>query len=145
MEIRRSYNRLISTMGFLVPTRYHLYIESGPWYEYQKTELWPCIIFIQVCFMDIIILFAAHIRGKWKQIGHSKLYSWILTLYVPNFQRKHKHIFTFYFISSHWYDTSSWNSSSRNTGTYSFYIVKIMAADVLATQGARASATLILT
>ena len=31
MEIRRSYDRLISTMGFPIPVRRHLYIESGPW------------------------------------------------------------------------------------------------------------------
>ena len=41
----------------------------------------------------------------------------ILTLYVLNFWRKHK-IFTFHVIPSHWYDTSSWNYSSRKTGTY---------------------------
>ena len=31
MEIRRSYDRLISTMGFPILVRLHLYIESGPW------------------------------------------------------------------------------------------------------------------
>ena len=31
MEIRRSYDRLISTMGFPILARCHLYIESGPW------------------------------------------------------------------------------------------------------------------
>ena len=31
MEIRRSYDRLISTMGFPILVRRHLYIESGPW------------------------------------------------------------------------------------------------------------------
>ena len=30
MEIRRSYDRLISTMGFPILARLHLYIESGP-------------------------------------------------------------------------------------------------------------------
>ena len=30
VEIRRSYDRLISTMGFPIPVRQHLYIESGP-------------------------------------------------------------------------------------------------------------------
>ena len=32
MEIRRSYDRLISTMGFPILVRLHLYIELGPWY-----------------------------------------------------------------------------------------------------------------
>ena len=31
VEIRRSYDRLISTMEFPIPVRRHLYIESGPW------------------------------------------------------------------------------------------------------------------
>ena len=30
MEIRRSHDRLISTMGFPILVRWHLYIESGP-------------------------------------------------------------------------------------------------------------------
>ena len=30
MEIRRSYDRLTSTMGFPILVRWHLYIESGP-------------------------------------------------------------------------------------------------------------------
>ena len=36
MEIRRSYDGLISTMGFRILVRWHLYIESGPRYlEFQ--------------------------------------------------------------------------------------------------------------
>ena len=37
MEIRRSYDRLISTMGFPLPVRCHLYIESGPWLHMSRT------------------------------------------------------------------------------------------------------------
>ena len=36
VEIRRSYDRLISTMGFPIPVRRHLYIESGPWWWQQQ-------------------------------------------------------------------------------------------------------------
>ena len=50
-----------------------------------------------------------------------------------------------YLIPPHWHDTGSWNPSSCKTRTYLFYIVNIMAADDLSTQGARASATMILT
>ena len=35
MEIRRYYDRLISTMGFPILVRWHLYIESGPWILYM--------------------------------------------------------------------------------------------------------------
>ena len=61
------------------------------------------------------------------------------------FQREHKHIFTFHVIPPHWYDTGSRNHSSSKTRTYLFCTVNSMAADVLVTQGARASATMILT
>ena len=67
-----------------------------------------------------------------------RCWSWILTLYVTNFIN-HKLVFTFYVIPPQWYDTGSWNPSSCKTRTYLVYIVNIMAADVLATQGARAS------
>ena len=33
-EIRRSYDRLISTMGFPIQVRRHLYIGSGPWMQW---------------------------------------------------------------------------------------------------------------
>ena len=56
-----------------------------------------------------------------------------------------KHIFTFHVIPLHWYDTGGWNPSSNKTRTYPFYIVNIMAAGVLATQGAGASGAMILT
>ena len=56
-----------------------------------------------------------------------------------------KHIFTFYVIPPHGYDTGGWNPSSNKTSTYPFYIVNIMAAGVLATQGTRTSAAMLLT
>ena len=33
VEITRSYDSLISTMGFPILIRWHLYIESGPWWS----------------------------------------------------------------------------------------------------------------
>ena len=56
-----------------------------------------------------------------------------------------KHIFTFSVFPPHWYDTGGWNPSSHKTRTYPFYIVNIMTAGVLATQGARTSTVMILT
>ena len=44
-----------------------------------------------------------------------------------------KHIFTFYVITPHWYDTGTWNPFSSKTRTYIFYFVNILPADVLAT------------
>ena len=61
------------------------------------------------------------------------------------FPREHKHTFTFCVICPHWYNVGNWNPSSNKTRTYLFYMVSIMAADVLATWGARASAAMILT
>ena len=46
VEIRRSYDRLISTMGFPILVRWHLYIESGPW--------WCWIAFTRKCNHSVI-------------------------------------------------------------------------------------------
>ena len=40
MEIRRSYDRLISTMGFPILVWRHLYIESGPWSLWGEIHQW---------------------------------------------------------------------------------------------------------
>ena len=48
-------------------------------------------------------------------------------------------------IYPHWYDTENWNPSSSQTKAFLFYTVNIMAADVLATQGARVSKTVLFT
>ena len=59
------------------------------------------------------------------------------------FFRGNKNILTFYIIAPHWKDTVSWNPSSCKTRTFLFYIVNIMAANYLAMQGDRASASMI--
>ena len=70
----------------------------------------------------------------------------ILTLYVLIFSEGTKKlIFIFHIMPPHWHGWGSWNSSSSETGTYLFYIISIIGADVLAMQGARVSATMILT
>ena len=58
--------------------------------------------------------------------------------------KKHKNACTIYTISQYVHD-KGWNPSSCKTITYLFNIANIMGADVLATQGARTSATMILT
>ena len=50
----------------------------------------------------------------------------------------------FLHIPPHWHDTGSWNPFSK-TKNCLFYMVNIMGDAVLATQGARASATMIFT
>ena len=64
MEIRRSYDRLISTMGFPILVRCHLYTESGPWTLSDKSNViivfsiyfqsgsywWCCLHLISVLF-----------------------------------------------------------------------------------------------
>ena len=61
------------------------------------------------------------------------------------FRRRNINMYLYFVIPPHWHAIDSWNSSSYKTRTYIFYIVNIMVANVLATQGARASATMILT
>ena len=67
------------------------------------------------------------------------------TLYVPFFLQNHKCVFTFSIIPPCRYDTGVWNLFSWKTRSYLFYIVNIMVADDLSTQGRRASATMLLT
>ena len=88
---------------------------------------------------------------RWEQYQHQAQQYWPWTKECLNplcakfFKKGQKHIFTFYVIPPHLHVTGSWNPSSSKTRIYQFYIVNIMGADVLATQGARASATMILT
>ena len=70
---------------------------------------------------------------------------WNIGKLTLKFFRGNENIFTFYVIPPHWHDTGSWNSSLNKARTYLFHMVNIMGADVLATQGARASATMIFT
>ena len=66
-------------------------------------------------------------------------------LWVLIFQKEQIYISTFYLIPPHWHDTGSWNPSSIESRIYLFLLVNIMGADVLVTQGARTSATMIFT
>ena len=54
VEIRRSYDRLISTMGFPILVRQHLYIESLPWGVYL--HLIMNIIAFQLCTLISVIV-----------------------------------------------------------------------------------------
>ena len=54
-------------------------------------------------------------------------------------------IITFSIISQHWDGTGSWNTSSWKTRTCLSCVIKTMAADDPATQGARLSAAMVLT
>ena len=39
LEIRRSYDRLISTMGFPILVKWHLYIGSGSWFQHRMRAI----------------------------------------------------------------------------------------------------------
>ena len=68
----------------------------------------------------------------------------LITLYRLNSSEVTKTCIYIY-IPLHWHDTVSWNPSSGKTRTYLFYMMGIMGAGVMATLGAGASATMILT
>ena len=75
-----------------------------------------------------------------------------LTYHVSNnplwaifFIRKRKNVSTIHIIPSHWHGTGTWNPSSCRARTCLFYIANVVGAIVLATQGARASSTMIFT
>ena len=54
MEIRRSYERLISTIGFPILVRWHLYIESGP----RRVNL-PSVGSVHMQAQNLVIAVAA--------------------------------------------------------------------------------------
>ena len=78
VEIRRSYERLISTMGFPILIRWHLYIESGPSLFHCLFSGWSTIcyscntIYIAVLFESVWWLVIGcdlfppgHLRSLW--------------------------------------------------------------------------------
>ena len=84
-----------------------------------------------------------HVKASWAGLHKAEAFN---PLRARFFRGKIKHIFTFHVIPPHWFDTGGWNPFSNKTRTYpAFFIVNIMAAGVLAMQGARASAAMILT
>ena len=54
MEIRRSYDRLISIMGFPILVRWRLYIESGPWYGRAIDHSRWCFVLAPVFWPSIV-------------------------------------------------------------------------------------------
>ena len=122
---------LVTEKNNIFSTTNHTVLQSQPkcgrflYYKNWMFEVWSFMISKCWCDCTIYIFMPSDAIDDDASV--------ILTLYVLNFRRKHK-IFTFHVIPSHWYDTGSWNYSSRKTGTYIFYIISIMAADILATQ-----------
>ena len=75
--------------------------------------------------------------------SHSNI---MLTLYVMNrISVKHKYVSAFNIIPRYWNITGWWVSLSWKTRISTIHILNIMAADALTTQGARASAGMLLT
>ena len=76
VEIRRSYDRLISTMGFPILVRSHLYIESGPWLKSSA------IIILHPACLDKSLSLVWHSALNWHVIksachdslGHTNRY-----------------------------------------------------------------------
>ena len=146
------------------PTKSSIYTElyikpSGP-----TPDSW--IIIRDVCkiYAEYIVdwwitrIFVKHLRQQVQFANNLKtngsinclsahMYQHMIPLLKQNscylFQRKQKHIFTFYVIPPHWHDTGCWNPFLCKTSTCLFYMVNIIDADALVTQGLRASATMI--
>ena len=125
--LRPSY---LHNVGLSILVRWHLYIESGLWAL--------CIGCVTACDW-------ASKRGSAYTEWLYPVCRYLNPLRAKFFKKDQKHIFAFYVIPPHWHGTGCWNPSSYKTRTYLFYMVNIMGADVLATQGARAAATMILT
>ena len=71
VEIRRSYDRLISTMGFPILVRRHLYIDSGPRWYYILSVVWICHCWDKVDMVFISLQYCTH--HIWYQTLHITL------------------------------------------------------------------------
>ena len=91
-----------------------------------------------------ILKFDIHLSCSW-DINQISVIRQLNPLCAKFFRGNKKHTFIYHVILPRWHDTGGWNPSSSRTRTYLSYIVNIMGADVLVPQGARASATMILT
>ena len=68
-----------------------------------------------------------------------------MTVFFSDYLRRHRNIFLCSFMSWYWYSAGSWDRSPWKTGTHVSYIVNIVTADDLATQGATVSVAMVLT
>ena len=177
VEIRRSYDRLISTMGFPIlnwiglhlfnddtrPSghisrpkflvRWHLYIESGP--RVLLTITVSLVGPIQTVVISIALpaarytapIGARELRTATRGIHCKKqiIAVSINSSCAPFFLRIHR-IYLFHIISWQWNIAGCLKFSPKeDKNIFTLYTVNIMDADVLATQGARASAPMVLT
>ena len=77
MEIRRSYNRLISTMGFPILVRRHLYIESGSRFKGSLGICWWISRWWRRCqysVCDVAVVFGTVRRLPSSQAGVNQFY-----------------------------------------------------------------------
>ena len=110
---------------------------------YHFINLISQLNFFVSIFQSFVIVLKKDIRGdmlsvvscRWQLYPFSDIF----------FQKKYKHVFTIHISHSSTVSGHRWNSSLCKTRTYLFCTVNIMGADVVATQGARVSATMILT
>ena len=75
MEIRRSYDRLISTMGFPILVRRQLYIESGPC---MASFRW-CIVW---SFVIVVLIFYYHYYHHHHHHNHHHHYHYYHSLII---------------------------------------------------------------
>ena len=80
MEIIRSYDRLISTMGFPILVRWHLYIESGPWlpnyYPFDRSASLMPLIKVQPVLWRFDITCGVLWTNYWTS------YRWYISLHI---------------------------------------------------------------
>ena len=133
---RTSFQALRSLLVSLVTSHYvnwHCYIFVTPYVKMQ-----PFCSGLNVLYAQVFSSLAHYTSAKWVP-------RYLNPLRAIFFRGNIKHIFIFHVIRLHWYGTGRWNSPSSKTRTCLLYIINIMAAGVLATQGARTSAAMILT
>ena len=89
MEKRRSYDRLISTMGFPIMVRWNLYIESGPRIYWIGTVLTAHLEGFRLSFFGINAFKYLFMEQKTYSRFSQSTYKWSIFFVLYNFPQKH--------------------------------------------------------
>ena len=114
MEIRRSYDRLISTMGFPILVRWHLYIESAPCLQSQYLNWWWLISLMHICISRPFDLNELIIGSTHRRHSIPDPHMWAMGCLLYRFEGKFTTLF-WHHSGDHFVNASSqWRTTLHN-------------------------------
>ena len=148
LKIRRPLGRLIFNMGIAIPGKTVFLIETAPWSP--ATMVIDSVGLMASCPPLVRISTTCAISVSRYQLNMLTCFVFLHTVQHTNslcaiFFSRNVNMYLQFLSFLHWHNTGCWNPFLCKTWTYLFYIVNIMGVDNLATQGARASVTMIFT